>query len=53
MVDRYAKFATGHLAAAAPRIERGRDRNVINSSRSGKAKGRALTQLFVSFLREG
>jgi len=24
MVDRYAKFATGHLAAAAPRIERGR-----------------------------
>ena len=47
MVDRYAKFATGHLAAAAPRIERGRDRNVINSSRSGKAKGRALPQLFV------
>jgi hypothetical protein len=47
MVDRYAKFATGHLAAAAPRIERGRHRNVINSSRSGKAKGRALTQLFV------
>jgi integrase len=30
MVDRYAKFATEHLTAAAARIERGRDRNVIN-----------------------
>ena len=33
MVDRYAKFATEQLAAAAQRIERGRDRNVINLSR--------------------
>jgi hypothetical protein len=30
MVDRYAKFATEHLTAAAARIERGRGRNVIN-----------------------
>jgi hypothetical protein len=30
MVDRYAKFATEHLAAAAARIERGRDANVIS-----------------------
>jgi len=33
MVDRYAKFATEHLTVAAARIERGRDRNVINLSR--------------------
>jgi hypothetical protein len=33
MVDRYAKFATEHLAAAAARIEHGRDANVINLSR--------------------
>ena len=33
MVDRYAKFATEHLAAAATRIERGRDRNVIELAR--------------------
>ena len=33
MVDRYAKFATEHLTAAAARIERGRDRNVINLAR--------------------
>lgn len=33
MVDRYAKFATEHLAAAAERIERGRDENVIDLSR--------------------
>jgi len=32
MVDRYAKFATEHLTAAAARIERGRDRNVITLS---------------------
>jgi integrase len=42
MVDRYAKFATEHLAAAAARIERGRDANVINFvtflSRSEEAK---------------
>jgi integrase len=33
MVDRYAKFATEHLTAAAARIERGRDRKVINLAR--------------------
>ncbi len=33
MVDRYAKFATEHLTAAAERIERGRDKNVIDLSR--------------------
>jgi hypothetical protein len=42
MVDRYAKFATEHLAAAAARIERGRDANVIEFvtflSRSEEAK---------------
>jgi len=30
MVDTYAKFATEHLAAAAERIERGRDENMID-----------------------
>ena len=35
MVDRYAKFGTEHLAAAASRIEVGRgDKNVVNLSRS-------------------
>jgi len=33
MVDRYAKFGTEHLTAAAARIERGRAKNVISSSR--------------------
>jgi hypothetical protein len=33
MVDTYAKFATEHLAAAAERIERGRDQNMIDLSR--------------------
>jgi integrase len=33
MVDRYAKFGTEHLTAAAARIERSRDRNVIELSR--------------------
>jgi len=33
MVDRYAKFATEHLAAAAARIESGRGGNVIPISR--------------------
>ena len=33
MVDRYAKFGTEHLTAAAARIERGRGKNVINLSR--------------------
>lgn len=33
MVDRYAKFATEHLAAAAARVERGRERNVTRLSR--------------------
>ena len=30
MVDRYAKFGTDHIAAAAARIEKGCDRNVIS-----------------------
>lgn len=33
MVDRYAKFGTEHLTAAAARIERGRGKNVISLSR--------------------
>lgn len=33
MVDRYAKFATDHLAAAATRIESRRDANVTKSAR--------------------
>jgi hypothetical protein len=33
MVDRYAKFGTEHLTAAAYRIERGRGNSVINLSR--------------------
>jgi integrase len=33
MVDRYANFATEHLTVAAARIERGRDKNVINLAR--------------------
>jgi hypothetical protein len=33
MVDRYAKFATDHLAAAASRIEGGRGGNVMPMSR--------------------
>ena len=33
MVDRYAQFATEHLAAAATRIERRRDRHVIELAR--------------------
>jgi hypothetical protein len=46
MVDRYAKFTTEHLKAAAARIERGRDKNVTNLSRSKEAKGRGRTQRF-------
>jgi len=45
MVDTYAKFATEHLAAAAERIERGRDQNMIDLSRFvtfQKHKGRAV-----------
>lgn len=46
MVDRYAKYATTHLADAAMRIERGRAENVGNivtfASRSEKAKDLAL-----------
>jgi hypothetical protein len=30
MVDRYAKYATEHLAVAATRIQRVRDENVVN-----------------------
>jgi hypothetical protein len=44
MVDRYAKFATENLAAAASRIESGMGGNVVELSRfvtSRKAKGPA------------
>ena len=40
MVDRYAKFATEHLSVAAARIERSRDRNVIDLSRFCHARSR-------------
>jgi len=33
MVDRYAKFATEHVHAAAARIEEGRSGNVLALSR--------------------
>jgi integrase len=33
MVDHYAKYATGHLAAAASRIESGQGGNVVQLSR--------------------
>ena len=46
MVDRYAKFGTEHLSAAASRIEAGRrDTNVVYLSRSshgGKTKKRSV-----------
>ena len=42
MVDRYAKYATEHLAAAAARIENGQGGNVVNlvtfASRPERAK---------------
>lgn len=41
MVDRYAKFATEHLAAAAARIESGRGGNVIPLSRFSHADPKA------------
>ena len=37
MVDRYAKFATENLQAAASRIESVRDKHVIDLSRFGTA----------------
>jgi integrase len=41
MVDRYAKFATEHLAAAASRIETERVGNVVNLSRFSHAETKA------------
>jgi integrase len=38
MVDRYAKFGTEHLTVAAARIERERDKNVIELSRFSHGK---------------
>jgi integrase len=38
MVDRYAKYATEHLAAAAARIENGRGGNVVQLSRFSHAR---------------
>jgi len=47
MVDRYAKFATEHLAVAAARIENGRGGNVVQLStfslRREKAKGQLVS----------
>jgi integrase len=41
MVDRYAKFATEHLAEAASRIESGRGGNVVTLSRFGHGETKA------------
>lgn len=41
MVDRYAKFATEHLAAAASRIESDRGGNVVTLSRFSHAETKA------------
>ncbi len=41
MVDRYAKYSTEHLAAAAARIENGRGGNVVQLSRFRHAQDRA------------
>lgn len=41
MVDRYAKFATEHLAAAASRIESDRGGNVVTLSRFSHAQNKA------------
>lgn len=41
MVDRYAKFATEHLAAAASRIESDRGGNVVTLSRFSHAENKA------------
>jgi hypothetical protein len=38
MVDRYAKFGTEHLTVAAARIERERDKNVLELSRFGHSR---------------
>lgn len=43
MVDRYAKFATDHLALAASRIESGRGGNVVQLSRFGHVESRKAT----------
>lgn len=39
MVDRYAKYATEHLAVAAARIENGRGGNVIHFPTFQRKKG--------------
>lgn len=43
MVDRYAKFATDHLALAASRIESGRGGNVVQLSRFGHVESKKAT----------
>ena len=48
MVDRYAKFATDHLGAAAARIESKRARNVTVSSRFGHGRPKAKVRLVAS-----
>jgi hypothetical protein len=44
MVDRYAKFATEHLAKAANRLDYIGEDNVIEMSRSGNKKGLVKTK---------
>jgi integrase len=48
MVDRYAKFATDHLGAAAARIESKCAENVPKLSRSRHAPGKRVLRLVVS-----
>ncbi len=48
MVDRYAKFATDHLGAAAARIESKRGRNVPDPSRFGHGLPKAKLRLVAS-----
>ena len=51
MVNRYAKYATEHLHAAASRIEEGRGGNVLLLSRSEIKKGlRFHVTLYVFWL---
>lgn len=50
MVDRYAKFATHHLVAAAARIESKRDRNVTEPSRFRHGGGKPVLRLVAKSL---
>jgi integrase len=50
MVDRYAKFATDHLGAAAARIESKRGRNVTVPSRFGHVRSKPVLRLVAKSL---